>query len=934
MKKHLRGAEAHGRAASKRPDLSAIVPLVVLFVSTIEGPTVRDALVRSLHLFFSWPSGFLLWSMALGLYGLLFAYTWPVASLQRTCVERSACSDDAAAPAARRLDGLMGFSIAASALVFAAGRALGRLGGGLDGSSAELAGPFQWFVALLESGVSGFFVGVSMAMHLEDRLYPAKVTLVHLKPDIQLAFTSVFFRVSAALTATILLLTLQGFSFAGAAFSVRVLPVEGIAPALPSTTVHEFLSVPDFIVSARKNEAMSALIRIYLFKLAVLGFLVAQLMYQIKRMIKRPLATVRDRLSALNSPDPASGRVIEIVQNDEYADVYRHINRLILKQQGQVEVSAKRLEAVITGAADPIVAFDADGKVRIYNPAAESLFGYPRERALGSDLTLFLGEAAAGFAAAHAGGLARFPWRRADGGSSLMESHLSGASGDGWTTAVLRDITRQAEFEENLRRSKAEAENASRMKSEFLANMSHELRTPLNAILGFTQLMANDRNLTDAQMDRIRVISRSGEHLLALINDILDISKIEAGRMELHESAFDLLELVRDVGDMFELKANRKALSLYTETLDGLPRYVTGDLGKLRQVLVNLLGNAVKFTAEGGVGLLVGPDSDRVRFMVRDTGRGIPEAEQDAIMQPFVQASTTDHEGGTGLGLAISSRFVAMMGGRLEVTSRPGEGSEFRFSLVLAPADGAAPRDDAGEQEIRVAFGSEVTALVVDDQEANRLVLKEMLERAGFSVVEAADGRQAVERAAETKPDLVLMDIKMPVMDGYQAVAALRANPDTAAIKVFALTASAFSHDEARIAAAGFDGFLAKPFKQSSLYRLILAKGGLCDRVEEPARAAPAAGDGAPPDLVQAAAAVDDVALARMGDAVAINDFSSLAREADALVASAPSFAAALGRAASSFDEAASISLVEGLRTAHGRSSLGRTAGKDGGDGR
>ena len=434
-------------------------------------------------------------------------------------------------------------------------------------------------------------------------------------------------------------------------------------------------------------------------------------------------------------------------------------------------------------------------------------------------------------------------WRRADGATALMESHVSraGSGDEAWTIAILRDIRKQAEFEENLRRARTEAEDASRMKSEFLANMSHELRTPLNAILGFTQLLDDDQNLTAPQKERIRVIMRSGEHLLSLINDILDISKIEAGKMELHPSVFDLWEFQDELRDMFELRCRKKGLSLYFDKGESLPRYVRGDLGKLRQIMVNLLGNAVKFTDEGGVSVFAGLEREQhgrergaeggnVRFAVRDTGRGIPKDEQEAVLKPFIQASTTDHEGGTGLGLAISSRYVAMMGGTFSIESASGEGSVFSFSVPLETTTETPARNEADDSDIRLAGGREVTALVVDDQVTNRLVLKEMLERVGFSVVEAENGEKAVARAVELRPAIVFMDIKMPVMDGYAAVALLKRDPRTSGAKVFALTASAFVNDEERIATSGFDGFLAKPFKQGSAPTASSARRAACKR--------------------------------------------------------------------------------------------------------
>ena len=290
------------------------------------------------------------------------------------------------------------------------------------------------------------------------------------------------------------------------------------------------------------------------------------------------------------------------------------------------------------------------------------------------------------------------------------------------------------------------------MKSEFLANMSHELRTPLNAVLGFTQLLAADRTLGPRQLEKVETISRSGEHLLALINDMLDISKIEAGKVESHVVAFDLSRFIEDLREMFALRCSKKGLSFYAEATSELPASVEGDLGKLRQVMINLVGNAVKFTSEGGVGITVGRDGTGIRFAVVDSGKGIPEDELELIVQPFTQSSITDHEGGTGLGLAISSRFIEMMGGALEISSQVGKGSSFGFVVELPETDERPEESRSREVPIAVKKGGEVSVLIVDDKATNRLVLKEMLEAVGFSTIEAENGREAVSAPSSTIP--------------------------------------------------------------------------------------------------------------------------------------------------------------------------------------
>jgi len=903
------------RSGSQRPDFTVLAPLFVLFVTSLSGPSLGLAMTRSLGLFTRGWTAVALWSQVVLLDVLLYLYFMPIFSLHLRC--STSCADPRAtvALAMRRLNHVRRFTIAASILVFVAGRLVMSF---IDPGKTAISAAGR-VLFLLEAAIAGFFVGVILTLQSEDRLYKARQTILRLVPDEHVGYSSLYSKITLILLAIALFMTLQAFSFAGSAVSLSQLEKTG------AWAIHqEFMTAPELLSQAQRFTGLKDLLGVFFFKTIALGLFLGQLIFQLKRLIARPLATIHDRLKALNSPDPAAGKVIDIVQNDEFATVFRLINSLIGKQQGRLEASERRLADMVSGAADPIIAFDRERRVVLYNPAAERLFGFPLAEVLGSGLGRFLGNAPDALAVTGGGipgdtSLARLPWHRADGGTVLMESHLSraGDGDDAWTTVILRDISKQAELEETLLRARIEAENASRMKSEFLANMSHELRTPLNAVLGFTQLIENDRNLTDAQRERLRIISRSGEHLLALINDILDISKIEAGKMELHESVFDLPELVGDLKDMFGLKCGKKGLSLYVDTLEGLPRHVRGDLGKLRQVLVNLMGNAVKFTAEGGVGILVGRDGDGIRFAVRDTGRGIPQDEQESILQPFVQASTTDHEGGTGLGLAISSRYVTMMGGSLRVKSAPGEGSEFSFTIPLPPSDEAPAGRDDGDLDIRVEPGT--LALVVDDQEANRIVLKEMLERVGCSVVEARNGREAVERTAAEHPAMVFMDIKMPVMDGYDAVAAIKADPACAASRVFALTASAFSHDRQRIESAGFDGFLAKPFKQGSLYRLVAEHGGVpvtSLKTEEPRREPAPVGVPDAAGVAQAAAALGNAGAERLEVAAGINDFAGLQAMARDLAPRAPAFAAAVESAAAAFDEDAVQALIAALLAA------------------
>ena len=370
-----------------------------------------------------------------------------------------------------------------------------------------------------------------------------------------------------------------------------------------------------------------------------------------------------------------------------------------------------------------------------------------------------------------------------------------------------------------LERARDAAESASRAKSEFLANMSHELRTPLNGILGYAQLLRRDSTLGQEQAERVAAIERCGEHLLTLISEVLDLAKIEAGKLELELARFDLDGFLRDLADIGRVRTMQGGLAFSFETSGRLPVSVVADQRKLRQVLLNLLGNAAKFTRQGTVRFRVHGEeivrgTSQLRFEVEDTGVGIPAQELERIFDPFQQVRHAgDHVEGTGLGLAICRKLVQLMGGRLDVASTPGSGSRFTIEVDVEDAHGALQvARDAAPSVIGYA-GRRRRILVVDDKADNRSILGSFLRSLGFEVDEAVDGRMAIELAERTRPDAVFMDLVMPLMDGFEAIRRLRQDPALEGLKIIALSASAYDSTRAQSVSAGCDAFLSKPLR-------------------------------------------------------------------------------------------------------------------------
>jgi PAS domain S-box-containing protein len=533
--------------------------------------------------------------------------------------------------------------------------------------------------------------------------------------------------------------------------------------------------------------------------------------------------------------------ISERKQSEAELTRYRlQLEDLVAQRSSELRRQRSFVEAVLENLADGIIACDEHGKLSLFNRASREIHGIDMEE-LPPELwaeryQLFREDGVTPMRKQD------IPLFRAYQGEiiknqEMVIEHRDGrkltivASGQAMyddqddkigAVVAMHDISEQKRVGLELQRAKEAAEAANRAKSVFLANMSHELRTPLNAILGFAQIMNRDDSLAAEHRREMATIERAGQHLLSLINDVLDISRIEAGRISLHNEVFSLAETLTGIEEMLRVRAAAKGLDLTFECHGDLHPYLLGDSPHLRQVLINLLGNAVKYTDQGAVSLHVYPVDGHIRFEVRDSGPGIAVEDRTRIFQAFYQTEAGIHKGeGTGLGLTISREFVQLMGGELTVDSTPGHGSTFSFTIPLAAA--AAP--EAPSRPGRV-IGIQPDQpnwriLVAEDHPDSRDLICRLLEAVGLQVRAVENGAEAIAVFQSWHPHFIWMDMRMPVLDGYQAVQRIRDLPGGTEVRIAALTASAFQEDRDTILASGCDEMLHKPIEENRLFNVM-----------------------------------------------------------------------------------------------------------------
>ncbi|MCA0447077.1 MAG: PAS domain S-box protein [Bacteroidetes bacterium] len=512
-------------------------------------------------------------------------------------------------------------------------------------------------------------------------------------------------------------------------------------------------------------------------------------------------------------------------------EVHRLQNELVISRK-QEEKFRKTLQST----PDAIVIVDGKGVITFVNDQTEVLFGYPPSELVGQTMEILIPEHHRPHHPAHREGFMNHPkarpmgggldlqCRRKDGTNLTVEVSLSPVMTETGlqVASAIRDVTPRKMAEEDLKRARDEAQNANKAKSEFLANMSHELRTPLNAILGYSQILEKDKTLLTSQREGLEIIRRSGEHLLTLINDILDLSKIESGHMELHRFDFDFIDFLESIAEVARLRSREKGIAFIFEKLSDLPAAVHSDEKKLRQILFNLLSNAVKFTDEGGVAFKVGYHEGKIRFQIEDTGVGIAPEKVAELFLPFHQVGDkARHVEGTGLGLAISQRLARMLESEVKIKSVPGEGSIFWFELDLIEVEGFIATPKVNERSVIGYSGERKRVLIVDDKWENRSVLVKMLTPLGFEIMEAKDGFECLNKVVNFKPHVILLDLRMPEMDGFEVARRVRDTRRKSETVIIAVSASVFEHNREDSVRSGCDDFIAKPFQLSRILGLL-----------------------------------------------------------------------------------------------------------------
>jgi len=549
-----------------------------------------------------------------------------------------------------------------------------------------------------------------------------------------------------------------------------------------------------------------------------------------------------------------SGEIDAVVLNEQVSLIRPEAE--LRQTQADLEANRQNFQTLFDSIEEFLFIVTLNGIIRHFNPIVENVLGYGQKELLGAhvfqlklpDIKVFDSYDEIEIKNDNL----EFPeiFLTRQGKVIHVETRMTKGiwSGEVVYFCISRDITERIKYETELNRlnkklkdlnqdleqrvkdrtqelndAKKLAEAANQAKSEFLANMSHELRTPLNGILGYTQILKRDTNLTEKQKNALSVMHKSGEHLLMLINDILDLSKIEAQKMELYPVILSLDDFLDNIVEIVRIRANNKNIEFIYKKSDDLPSAIKADDKRLRQILLNLLGNAVKFTPKGKVIFDISNEKNSICFKITDTGIGITPENQKEIFQAFRQVdSEIARREGTGLGLSISKRLIRLMNSKLYLDSKPGKGSTFWFTVECPEVEWTKPEISDKKLELSTTSGKQFKILIVDDILENRSMLKDMLIPYGFQVFEAIDGADALEKTTEYYPDLILMDMVMPKMNGFEATEQIRKMPLLKDIIIIAVTASVTDDEKDKCYTSGCNDFISKPVQMNDFLKMLV----------------------------------------------------------------------------------------------------------------
>jgi PAS domain S-box-containing protein len=573
-------------------------------------------------------------------------------------------------------------------------------------------------------------------------------------------------------------------------------------------------------------------------------FLVYYLLSKFQGIITRPVHHLTNVAKQVATEKNYSIRAVK-ESEDELGFLIERFNEMLAKiEKGdkdlrETTVSKEYVENIFTTMSDSLVVITPETRIQTVNRATCDLLGYKADELIGKEIVVIIADDEKATRKFFDSQLFFKNLNKEEGILSNQEGSFLSKDGRKvpvlFSGSVMRDkngktiggvvtfddISALKAGEEKLKLAKEAAENANRAKSLFLANMSHEIRTPMNAILGYSQILMRKKELDQGTKDSIKTIDSSGKNLLTMINEILDLSKIESGKMELQTVDFRLNELIQDVESLFDLRCKQKKLRWISSKLSN-QIIVHGDQNKLRQVLINLLGNAVKFTDSGEVSLSIKTlEEDQYLFEVTDTGEGIAVESQQKIFYPFEQVETECQKGGTGLGLAISKKQLELMGAELLLKSNIGVGSNFYFTVHLPPAEKEIITTNPFKNVLHLSPDHQVKALLVDDVKENLEVLSKLLLDIGVEVILAENGKEGVEKVRKHQPDIIFMDIRMPVMSGEEAIKLIQNEYGNDRFKFVAITASAFGRPREHYLSRGFHEFISKPFEVDEIFNCL-----------------------------------------------------------------------------------------------------------------